>query len=513
MRWVRRWAFAVVWFWAIATANADNQTADVSPIQLGGVPYALNVQTYNFGSADLPTLHSFAAGEFDGKWVLIAGRTNGLHGFGSSSPLNFPPSAQNHDVWVIDPVTKQSWHRSLDTDSTLSAQTISELTPTNTEFAQLGDRLYMVGGYGARGTGSGFTTQNALTAIDLPGMVDWVMTGNGTASSHLRQVHDPMFQVTGGALYPLNGHMQLVFGQNFLGGYTPATEGAYSQQVRSFDIVDNGTTLSVANAASTPPLAQYRRRDLNVFPTIARGAGGTLTNGLVALSGVFTTTNGAWTVPVQIDSAGNPSMADPALPGTFKQGMNNYDSAKLGLFSESTNQMHEVLFGGISLTDYDRTTNTFFQDNNLPFVNQISSVVIDGNGNFSQHLLGEFPQILDLAGNRLRFGANAQFFLAAGIPTYDNGVIKLDQLTGQTVLGYIFGGLFANAPNTQGVSGAVSGASNQIFEVVYSPVPEPATITLFMCAVSGFALVSQVRTPKNRAFAHDPVPSAKLRIF
>jgi hypothetical protein len=193
--------------------------------------------------------------------------------------------------------------------------------------------------------------------------------------------------------------------------------------------------------------------------------------------------------------------------------MNNYDSAKLGLFSESTNQMHEVLFGGISLTDYDRTTNTFFQDNNLPFVNQISSVVIDGNGNFSQHLLGEFPQILDLAGNRLRFGANAQFFLADGIPTYDNGVIKLDQLTGQTVLGYIFGGLFANAPNTQGVAGAVSGASNQIFEVVYSPVPEPATITLFTCAVSGFALVSQVRTPKNRAFAHDPVPSGKLRIF
>jgi hypothetical protein len=214
--------------------------------------------------------------------------------------------------------------------------------------------------------------------------------------------------------------------------------------------------LRVANAASTPPLAQYRRRDLNVFPTIARGAGATLANGLVALSGVFTTTNGAWTVPVQIDSAGNPSMADPALPATFKQGMNNYDSAKLGLFSESTNQMHEVLFGGISLTDYDRTTNTFFQDNNLPFVNQISSVVIDGNGNFSQHLLGEFPQILDLAGNRLRFGANAQFFLADGIPTYDNGVIKLDQLTGQTVLGYIFGGLFANAPNTQGVAGAVS---------------------------------------------------------
>ena len=175
------------------------------------------------------------------------------------------------------------------------------MTPTNTEFSQLGDRLYMVGGYGVRGTGTGFTTQNALTAIDLPGMIDWVMTGNGTASSHIRQAHDPTFQVTGGDLYPLNGHMQLVFGQNFLGGYTPATEGAYTQQIRSFDIVDNGTTLSFANVASTTPSANYRRRDLNVFPTVTRTSGGTLTNGLVALSGVFTTTNGAWTVPVQID--------------------------------------------------------------------------------------------------------------------------------------------------------------------------------------------------------------------
>ena len=88
--------------------------------------------------------------------------------------------------------------------------------------------------------------------------------------------------------------------------------------------------------------------------------------------------------------------------------------------------MHEVLFGGISLTDYDRSTNTFIQDNNLPFINQITSVVIDQNGNYSQHLLGEFPQILDQSGNQLRFGAEAQFFLADGVPTYDNGVIKLD---------------------------------------------------------------------------------------
>ena len=105
------------------------------------------------------------------------------------------------------------------------------------------------------------------------------------------------------------------------------------------------------------------------------------------------------------------------------------------------------------------------------------------------------------------------FFLPLAFRHTTTGLSNSINLRGQTVLGYIFGGLFANAPNTQGVAGAVSGASNQIFEVVYSPVPEPATITLFMCTVSGLALVSQVRTLKNRAFAHDPVPSGNLRIF
>jgi len=123
---------------------------------------------------------------------------------------------------------------------------------------------------------------------------------------------------------------------------------------------------------------------------------------------------------------------------------------------------------------------TFTVDNNLPFINQISSVVVDESGHYTQHRIGEFPAMYDGSGNRLRFGANAEFFPAPGIPTYDNCVINLDELTSETTLGYVFGGLFANAQNTQGVTGAVSGASNEIFTVVYTPVPEPAAWVLFV---------------------------------
>jgi hypothetical protein len=171
-------------------------------------------------------------------------------------------------------------------------------------------------------------------------------------------------------------------------------------------------------------------------------------------------------------------MADPALPGTFKQAMNNYHSAKLGMYSDQTERMHEILFGGITLFDYDEATQSFVRDDDFPFTNQITQVTIDSTGTYSQDLIGEFPEILDPEGNRLRFGANAEFFLADGVPTYDNGVIKLDELTEPTLLGYIYGGIFSNAPHTRNVPGAVSGASNEIFEVFYTPVPEPASVAL-----------------------------------
>ena len=125
-----------------------------------------------------------------------------------------------------------------------------------------------------------------------------------------------------------------------------------------------------------------------------------------------------------------------------------------------------------------------------------ATLVVDASGHYTQHRIGEFPEIDDASGNPLRFGANAQFFPAPGIPTYDNGVIKLDDLTTQTTLGYIFGGLFANAPNTQGVPGAVSGASNEIFTVVYTPVPEPAAWVLLL---PGLLIASMWACAQRRA--------------
>jgi hypothetical protein len=299
-------------------------------------------------------------------------------------------------------------------------------------------------------------------------------------------------------MYEMGGRTHVVFGQDFSGNYNPNKNGTYTNQVRSFDIVDDGTVLAIANAASSAPDPNYRRRDLNVFPVIRPTGGGPLDEGLLVLSGVFTPSFGAWTVPVEIDSAGNPSMADPEDPGTFKQGFNGYHSAKLGLFSEARGEMHEVLFGGISLQYLNTQTGQVETDHDLPFVNDITSVVIDAAGEYRQHWIGEFPVIDDLEGHRLRFGSNAEFFLADGVETFQNGVIRLDQLTQPTTVGYLFGGIAANGPHTRsGDPPAVSAASNMIFAVVYYPVPEPGSLLL---AAAGLCLAIAAHC-RNRPLA------------
>jgi hypothetical protein len=477
------WPLAMVL--SCAPAFAANQTNTFTPVHVGNsFPYAIDVKAYDFGAAALPTLQSFATGTYDGKWIMLAGRTNGIHGFGQTGQQNFPPAYQKKEVWVVDPVTKQSWHHSLASDATLSALQVAELSSTNTEFTQIGDRLYVAGGYGLS-PASSFQTFNHLTAIDLPSLTDWVINGAGSASGSMRRITDPAFQVTGGAMHSMNGRTHLIMGQNFTGGY-PGGTGVYTRQVRSFDIVDDGTTLSIANLTSTPIDENYRRRDLNVVPTVDT-QNGQIVKGWEALAGVFTSTNGVWTVPVKINSAGQPSMADPNAPDTFKQGMNVYHSAKLGLYSAQADQMHTVLFGGLTLEYFDDATQSFVRDDNVPFTSQISQVNVDANGNYTQDYIGSFPAITDQTGKLMRFGAGAEFFPADAVPMYDNGVINLDALSAPTTLGYIFGGIFSNAPNTQGVPDAVSGGSNQIFEVVYRPVPEPGCFAILIMPMLALA--------------------------
>jgi hypothetical protein len=462
---------------AVGTARADNQTPTTSPIVVGSgdLPYEIRLRRVDTHRT-LPTLQSFASGIFaaalsnTGLWVIVGGRTNGLHNFSSDPLENFPPSAQNRRIWVIDPARWRVWSRSIK-DSHLSVDQIDQLSATAYEHVQFGDALYVVGGYGYSHTAKDFKTFPVLTAFDLPKIIDWVQNpaGSPDLADLIRQTSDETLRITGGQMTIIGDRAILAFGQDFDGGYgSPTAKQTYSGQVRSFRILDNGKDVSIADIRGdpeTPDLVNYRRRDLPMVSVIDTTEGQP-ENEAVALAGVFTETNGIFTVPVEINGAGEPTQADPTLRSTFKQGMNGYDCATIGLYSKTAKATHSVLFGGISYIYYKQ--GQFVEDTNFPFINQTTTIVRDRNGHYRQYLLdAEFPRIVSPDGKRYLFGAEAVVFRNLGIPTIGNGLVDLDALRKAApnakshVLGRIFGGIAAEKPNF-----GRSVASNEVFDIV-----------------------------------------------
>ena len=465
------------------TVHAQHQTATLDSPVLGGLlPYSVALREVSLAPAALPNLHSAAVAIWDDQWVLLGGRTNGLHGMTGMNA--FDPQYENREVWVIDPVTRQSWHKSLLESSPASGLTtdqVDSLSSVNTQFHQAGAALIVAGGYGYKRSVADHRTYDTLIRIDLPGLIGWVKQAPGSettqAAQHIQQIRNSYFQVTGGSLEKIGDEYQLVMGQNYEGRYRPNFNGIYTRQVRRFLIDETAGTLVVppASMLPTPPLPEYRRRDLNVMTVLQAGAGaGNHVERAVVLSGVFTPANGVWTVPVLIGPGGAVTMDDPAAPATLKQAFQIYHCAKVGLFHRATREMHMILFGGLTILEHDAATSTFTRDDQAPFTNQCGVVVRRGDGSFRQFFLPtRFPLITTAEGKELRFGTNAEFFPAPSAPMMHPKVLDLATIDREQVIGHVFGGIVADAGN-----GGNTGASGRVFEVVLTPLDLPPALTV-----------------------------------
>jgi hypothetical protein len=447
-------------------AQAANQTPTTSPITVGGrsLPFGIRLDRVSTNGR-LPTLQTFAAGQLGSLWVLIGGRTNGLHNFTNDPLQNFPPSSQNRRIWVVDTTSWQVWSRSLD-GAGLSVDHADLLSAGATQDLQVGRTLYVVGGYGYSSSRKQFITWPYMTAMDLPAIVKWVRTPNQSPplSSLIRLTRNENLRVTGGKMTMLGERAILAFGQNFFGGYgSPNAVQTYTTQVRSFEIVDDGRTIGIAKlkrSPETPDPANFRRRDFTMVPVLAGSQ-----PRAVVLSGVFTTTNGVFTVPVEIGAAGVPQQDDPRAPGTFRQGMNSYDCATFGVYDAAAGASHNLQLGGISYITYNWGTGRFFADPQVPFTNQITDVIRDADGDYSQVLLQQaYPVVSGPDVARYRFGAEARVFLKDGIPVNKAGLVDLAALEARpgtsNVIGWVFGGIAAEKPNFGN-----SVASNEVFRI------------------------------------------------
>lgn len=452
-------------FSASPLTGGPNQTDQVSPVfPEDSLPFSLELDVAPFS---LPTgLQAFAGAIYDGKWILLSGRTNGLHDF-SNVGNNFPPVFQNTTVYVIDPATGSSISRSLtDSSSGLTQTEIDILSTTASENVQQGETLYIIGGYGINTLTGQMDTKSTLTALNLKKLLQWVETGTPSVKKAMRQVSDPYLQVTGGFLYQASPHdpFLLLVGQNFQGLYRAGSNGIYTEQVRSFWLNDDGKNLSIIPNPSIATNPDYRRRDLNVVPVMFNNE-----PRYVILSGVFTEEGGIWTVPITVSAEGSSFEPNPNDPSTFKQAMNNYNCPFIGAYSTNTRDMYVILPGGLSYGFFQGGVIQF--DEEIPFVNQVTTIKIDRRNNYSQYIMNaEYPVIISTGsnpGNQLLFGTESQFFPIDGLATYANGVVQLDQIKAPTIIGYIVGGIMSTVPNTN--SPADSTSSPYVFTVKLIP--------------------------------------------
>jgi hypothetical protein len=391
-------------------------------------------------------IQSYAWGQDDGRWFITGGRLDGLH---RRQPwASFDLAGHNDLFWVVDVEASQHW--TLDT-STLPQSIREQLRSTNMEFHQDGEYLYIIGGYGYRTAVNDHGTFPYLTAIHIPGIIQAIIDGTDP-SPHIRQWEEEQFAVTGGYLNKIGDRFYLSGGQRFEGRYNPMNGPSfiqeYTEQVRIFSIIDDGTDLSYSFFPAYSDTELLHRRDYNVLPQIMPDN----SEGLTAFSGVFQPdVDLPFLNCVDINEEGISE-----IPG-FSQYFNHYHCASLPMYDADSETMHNVFFGGIA--QYYPEDGDVVMDNEVPFVNTIARVSRDADGVVTEHVLPvTMPGLL---------GSGAEFIPLPDLPTYPNEVVDMAGLEGDSILiGHIFGGISSSAPNIFWVNdGTQSEASPTIFAV------------------------------------------------
>ncbi|MCB9230720.1 MAG: T9SS type A sorting domain-containing protein [Bacteroidia bacterium] len=400
----------------------------------------------------MPGLQSMVSAQWNGTWLLLGGRTDGLH---QRQPFaSFLAADNNTTIYVVDPNTKQVWSAAL---SSLPTSLYEQLQSTNMGFEQVNNMLYIVGGYGFSTTENDHITYPHLTAVQVDGLIT-AIKNSAPITPYFRQITDNRMRVTGGYLDRMGNTFYLVGGQDFEGRYNPMgpTHGpgffqAYTNEIRMFEIQDNGTTLSIINYTSVQDTMELHRRDYNMAPQIFPDG----SRGFTAFSGVFQhNVNLPWHNIVDIKSGGSYT-PNP----TFNQYLSQYHSAHLAVHDSAARAMHTVFFGGISRYQLDTVTNTLIDDQNVPFVKTISRVSRWSNGNVDEFRLPvDMPALL---------GSGAEFLPLPTVSQDEFEIIKLNDLpTGTTLVGHIVGGIESSAANIFfSNTGTQSDATTRVFKV------------------------------------------------
>lgn len=393
----------------------------------------------------LPGIHSYAWAKHNGLWLIIGGRTNGLHGF--QPPFAFPLANQNTTLYVVDPVNEQTWSAGT---TALSVALREHISSSNMEFIQDSTRLYFFGGYGYRTADGDHATFPNLTAIDVPGLITAIQTAQPVAG-YFRQITDQRFAVTGGHAGRIGSRYFIAFGHRFDGRYNPnngpSFTQTYTEAIRWFDLNDDGTTITINNYVSEVNPNYYHRRDYNLSPQIFPGG----VFGYTGFTGVFRAD-----VDLPYFNSVNITAAGGVADSSYQQLLNQYHTANFAAYDSASQVTHTVFLGGMGMYYYN-LSNVLTQDSLVPFVSTIS-VISRGPSATTESVMP-----IHMPGYQ---GSSAEYIPVDNQVMLYNEILSLDQLdSGRILIGYMFGGIESSLPNIFMQASGTSWASNQVTRV------------------------------------------------
>jgi hypothetical protein len=412
---------------------------------------AFSISLEELSIPGMPGVQSYAwAKTTDGKWVIFCGRTDGLHDH--RPPFSFPANQANNAIWVVDPIQKQVWSSPI---STLSTGLRNALSATNAQFQQVGDDLFIIGGYGVDLNTNQHKTYHYITSIDVTPLANAIIS-NQPITSYFTQITDTRFAITGGYMVHFGNRFHLVCGQDFQGRYNPhngpSFTQTYSESIKRFDIVKSNGNLQIQNYTETVDANNLHRRDYNLVPQIFPNGD----TGATVFSGVFQEL-----IDIPHFNTIDVTATGYAVRQGFNQLLNQYHTAYMPLYDGQNNRMHTVFFGGIGMYFHD-PLGGLVVDSLVPFVKTVSMVTRFANDSMVEYDLPiAMPAFL---------GASAEFIPSDSVVLLAEGIIDLHSLTGKVLAGYVVGGIESTDPNIfMFASSGSSVATNRIFKVYLEP--------------------------------------------
>ena len=391
-------------------------------------PFTLRLEQMEINN--LPSLQSFAYATWQGKWLLVGGRIDGLH---RRQPwATFDEEGQNKYIYVVDVEKKLVWKQSLENLPTPIAE---QLQSTNMEFFQTGNSLVLTGGYGYSKTADDHITFPYLTIIKADELITAIMNKNEISGSFV-QIRDERMAVAGGRLAKIGDTVLIAGGQRFDGRYNPhgpdhgpGFTQEYTNEIRKFTIEYEKNIPGIKNYSAIKDTINLHRRDYNLVPQVFQHD----ELGYTMFSGVFQYNED---VPFTnfVDILGGTYKVN----NSFKQKFSHYHSAVLPLYDKTTASMYTVFFGGIARY-YPGSNGKIMDNKDVPFTKTIS-IITRKEGKVEETYLP-----LQMPGYS---GTAAEFIFAEGIQMFKEGIADINLLkTGEELIGYIMGGINSSSKN------------------------------------------------------------------